>query len=402
MSRRWTIALTVFGLALSPLSTNAQESRSFADRLALEPIQWEFENNEIRLGGSAGGALYTASQEGGPGFPDGYENSGASALLTGNIRVQRTFDTGLVLGARGDILIYRDRLSGDNYDDDTVQRLYIFLQTGFGRVEVGQVDGAAYTLGLTGPIVDQHVTLEGHRISLFRDPTTGEAFDDFFQQITTVQASSNYAKISYTTPRLFGIQLGAAFTPQAVRTPLPFTGNPSDDPNQQRAIWEVAASYSGYFSGWAVGVTGGFAHGRLMNRTPGHDNLVDWAIGTQLAHNIDDAKISFGVAYRGSNAHLLDIEDVRDDSRSRMVHLSATFEKPLWLVGVEFSHADLDGADAYTIKGFQVAAGYKVNANMQLSIGWQYRDYNRSLGLFYNGRSGINMNAAFLSLGYTL
>ena len=246
------------------------------------------------------------------------------------------------------------------------------------------------------------MTLEGHNISLFRDPTTGEAFDDFFQQITTVQASSNYAKISYTTPRLFGIQFGAAYTPQAVRTPLPFTGNPSDDPNQQRAIWEVAASYTGYFSGWAVGVTGGFAHGRLMNRTQGHDNLVDWAIGTQLAHTIDDAKVSFGVAYRGSNAHLLDIEDARDDSRSRMVHLSATFEKPVWLVGVEFSHADLDGVDAYTINGFQVAAGYKVNANMQLSIGWQYRDYNRSADVFYNGRSGINMNAAFLSLGYTL
>jgi hypothetical protein len=54
------------------------------------------------------------------------------------------------------------------------------------------------------------------------------------------------------------------------------------------------------------------------------------------------------------------------------------------------------------IDGFQVSAGYKVNANMQLSIGWQYYDYSRSSGLFYNGRDGINMNAAFLSLGYTL
>jgi outer membrane protein OmpU len=399
---RWTAALTVFGLALMPSGVNAQEPRSFADRLALEPIQWEFDNTEIRVGGFAGGALFTASQEGGPNFVDGYENSGASALLTGNIRMQKTFDTGLVLGARGDVLIYRDRLSSDNYDDDTVQRLYMFVQTGFGRVEVGQVDGAAFTLGLTGPLVDQQVTLEGRNISLFRDPTTGEDLGAFFQQITMVQSSSNYAKINYVSPRLFGIQIGAAFTPQAVRTPLPFTGNPSDAPNQQRAIWEIAASYTGYFSGWAVGVTGGFAHGRLMNRTPGHDNLVDWAVGTQLAYNIDDAKISFGGAYRGTNAHLLDIEEVRDDSRSRMVQLSATFEKPTWLVGAEFSHADIAGVDAYTINGFQVAAGYKVNANMQLSIGWQYQDYNRSAGLFYNGRSGINMNGGFLSLGYTL
>lgn len=58
---RSTAALTVFGLALMPFGVNAQESRSFADRLALEPIQWEFDNTEIRLGGFAGGALFTAS-----------------------------------------------------------------------------------------------------------------------------------------------------------------------------------------------------------------------------------------------------------------------------------------------------------------------------------------------------
>ena len=402
MIKRWITVFAVLCPTLMPTSSNAQDSRSLADRLALEPIQWDLENTQIRLGGSAAGALYTASQEGGPGFPDGHENSGASALVTSNVRVQRTFDTGLTLGARGDFLLYRDRLSGDNYDNDTVQRAYVFVQTGFGRVEIGQIDGAAYSLGLTGPIVDQHVSLEGRHISLFRDPTTGESFSGFFHQITTVQSSSNYAKLNYVSPRLFGIQIGAAFTPQAVRTPLPFSGNPKDDANQQRAIWEIAASYTGYFSGLAVGVTGGFAHGRLMNRTPGHDNLVDWAVGTQLAYTIDDAKISFGGAYRGTNAHLLDIEEVRDDSRSRMVQLSATFEKPVWLVGAEFSHADVDGVDAYALNGFQLAAGYKVNPNMLLTIGWQYHDYSRSSGLFYNGRPQINMNAAFLSLGYTL
>jgi hypothetical protein len=402
MIKHCFIAGIVLGLALIPMGADAQDARNWADRLALEPIQWEFDNTEIRLGGFAGGALFTASQEGGPGYPDGYENSGASALATGNVRVQRTFDTGLVLGARGDFLLYRDRLSGDNYDNDTVQRAYVFLQTGFGRVEIGQVDGAAYTLGLTGPLVDQQATLEGRNISLFRDPTTGEDFGGFFQQITTVQSSSNFAKLNWVSPRLFGIQIGAAFTPQAVRTPLPFTGNPRDDPNQQRAIWEVAASYTGYFSGLAVGVTGGFAHGRLMNRTAGHDDLVDWAVGTQLAYTIDDSKISFGGAYRGTNAHLLDIEEVRDDSRSRMVQLSATFEKPVWLLGAEFTHADIDGADTYIVDGFQLAAGYRINANMQLTVGWQYYDYSRGSGLFYNGRSAINMNAGFLSFGYTL
>jgi len=399
--RAIAFAGTAFGLSLIPGSASAQDMR-WGDALALDPPQWQFGNTEVRLGGFAGGALFAAAQDGGPGFPGGYENMGASALATSNVRLQRTFDTGLVLGARTDILLYRDTLSGDNYDNDTVQKVYVFLQTGFGRIEVGQQDGAAYTLGLTGPIVDAQITLENRGISLFLHPTANEAFSSFFQQVTTVQTSSNYAKINYVSPRLFGIQVGASFTPQTVRTPLPFTGNPSDDPNQQHSIWEVAGSYNGFFSNVAVGVTGAYAHGRLKNRTEGFENFYDWAVGTQLAYTIDDTKLSVGGAYRGTNAYMLDIEQVRGDSRSRLVQLSGMVEKSTWLAGVEFSHAEVDGPVDYLVRGFQVSAGYRINANMQLTVGWQRYNYSRDVGTFYNGLSEIGMDAGFLMLGYTL
>lgn len=389
-------------LLLYPGSGTAQDSGGLANALALDPLEWQFGNYDLRLGAFGAGALFASSQEGGPGFVGGYETAGASALATSNIRIQRTFDNGLVLGARTDFLLYRDRLSTDPYDNDTVQKVYIFLQTGFGRVEFGQQDGAAYTLGLTGPLVDQQVTLENRNISLYRDPTTGEDFAGFFRQITAVQSSSNYAKINYVSPRLFGIQIGASFTPQTVRAPLPFTGNPSDDANQQHSIWEIAASYTGNVRGVAVGVSGGFAHGRLKNRTDGYDNLYDWSVGTQLAYTIESTKLSLGTAYRGSNAYLLDIEQVLGDSRSRMVQVSTAIERPMWLAGAEFSFANIDGPVAYEIKGFQVSAGYKVNTNMQLSIGWQRYNYSRDVGAFYNGLPEISMDGAFLALGYTL
>jgi hypothetical protein len=38
-----------------------------------------------------------------------------------------------------------------------------------------------YTLGLSGPITNEEVTLENRNISLFRDPTTGEDFGQVFQ-----------------------------------------------------------------------------------------------------------------------------------------------------------------------------------------------------------------------------
>jgi hypothetical protein len=152
----------------------------------------------------------------------------------------------------------------------------------------------------------------------------------------------------------------------------------------------------------AIGLSGGFAHGRLRNRTAGYDNLYDWSAGTQLAYTIESTKLSFGTAYRGSNAYLLDVVQVLGDSRSRMVQVSTAIERPMWLVGAEFSFANVDGPVNYEIKGFQVSAGYKVNANMQLSIGWQHYNYSRNVGAFYNGLPEIGMDGAFLALSYTL
>lgn len=389
------------GIALASARA-AESSQSWVDALALEPPRWEFDNYEVRLGGTAAGALFSTYESSGPAHPGGYDTTGVSAVANANIRIQRTLDTGIVLGARSDFLLYHDDLSGDNYDNDTVERLYLFAQTGFGRVEIGQQDGAAFTLGLVGPIVDEQVTLENRNISLFRDPTTGGDFAGFFQQVTNVQTSSNYPKINYVSPRLLGIQVGASFTPNTVRSPLPWTGNPSDDPDQQHSIWEVAASYTGYFSNIAVGLSAGYAHGRLKNRTPGFENLYDWALGAQFAYTISDIKLSVGGAYRGTNSYLLDVEQVRNDATTRLVHLSAMAEKGSWFLGLEFSNADVNGPVDYEITGYQAAVGYRLNTNMQITAGWQWYNYQRNIGTFYNGSPSIDRNAGFLTLGYEL
>jgi hypothetical protein len=377
-------------------------TEDLGDLLALEPPQWQIDEYEFRLGGSLAGALFTASQSQGPLRPDGYDNTRASGEVRANARVQRILDNGMVLGARSDFLVYRDALSRDDYGNDTVERLYAFVQTGFGRVDIGEVDGAAFTLGLTGPIVDDNVSLEQRRISLFRNPVTGGDFQHFFRQVTDVQASSNFAKINYVSPRLFGVQIGASFTPETVREPLPFTGNPSNDFDQQHNIWELAASYSGYFSNVAVGLSAGVAHGSLKNRTPGSSDLYDWALGAQLAYALSDVKLSLGGAYRSTNAYLLDVRQALKGGGTHATHVSAMAERGSWLLGGEYSFGDVDGAVNYNIAGYQVSGGYKINANMQISAGWQWQNYSRNAGTFYNGSRRIDMNAGFLSLGYTL
>jgi hypothetical protein len=389
-------------IAMAMSCCAAQAAGSVSDALALAPLEWEFNDITLRLGGFAGGALFSAQQSAGPLFPEGSDRSGASGEARATIRAQRIFDSGMVLGVGSDFLLYHDQLSGDQYDNDTVEKLYLFAQTGFGRFELGEQDGAAFTLGLTGPVTNGEVTLENPNITLFRNPVTGERFANFFESVTAVQSTSNYAKINYLSPRLLGIQIGASFTPQALRAPLPFTGNPRNTPDQQQNIWEVAGGYTGYFSDIAAGFSLGYAQGSLKNRTPGTDNLYDFAAGAQFQYSLSDVKLSLGGGYRDTNAHLFDIEQVFVAGKTRASHISGTAEWGSWIAGAEYSIADIKGPTAYDVIGYQLSAGYRLNDNLQITGGWQWYDFARSIGAFHNGLPRINMNAGFLLLTYGL
>ncbi len=380
----------------------ANAAETLGETLDWEPPMWNIGSVELTLGGFVGGAAFTESQSGGPLLRGGYDVTDASAVAAANFVARRIMDSGMIIGAGGNFLLYRDKMSGDNYGNDTVQKIYAFVQTGFGRVEIGQQDGAAYTLGLVGPVTNEYVTLENRNISLFHDPATGDNFASFFQSTTAVQATSNYAKINYVSPRLFGVQAGASFTPQMVRSPLLFTGNPQGVANRQKNIFELAVNYTSYIGNLAVGLSAGYAHGAVTRKTPGGEDLQDFALGTQFAYMISDMRLSVGGAYRMTNAYLLDIGQAGRGRQTNALHLSGMAERGPWLFGVEFSDADIEGPVDFDVKGYQVSAGYRLNDNLQFTAGWQWYDYRRGAGIFHNGLAAIDMNAGFLQFGYEL
>jgi hypothetical protein len=114
--------------------------------------------------------------------------------------------------------------------------------TGLGKIEIGIADGAGYGLAVTGPKVDAGVSLEDARTSFFRDPGSHRALSDMFALRTAVGASSNYAKIVYTSPALFGAQLALSFTPSEGKQ-LPFLNAGPPVPGRQVEFWEAALRY---------------------------------------------------------------------------------------------------------------------------------------------------------------
>lgn len=365
------------------------------DDWSIDPVTGFAGDLSYHIGGQVNGTVFDASQ---PAPSDHWGGTGAATL---NASLQRDYDSGLSLALKGTFELYHDRLSGDNYGSDLLAKLYGTVQTGLGRVEIGMADGAAYQLAITGPSVNPEVTIDNPNATFFRDPSNGgAAFINVFALNSAVESSLNYAKVSYFTPRLFGVQLGATYTPSEGKYVLPFVNNGPNVPNRQKSMWEAAINYSDSFGPVTLSAYGGLIVGHGDHKTPGHAGLTDWGLGAQADWDIgDDDKLSLGGAFRQANTYTFDINNAFATGATQSMHLSTVWTHGSWSLGGEFGHGSADGAlgaPTLGIHAYMVDLGYAVNTNLQISGGWQQLHYARSAGTFYNGAPRIQMDAVFL------
>jgi len=359
----------------------------------LSPPETDLDGWTASLGGLAGGTLFTAS--------DLSQEQGASLSAVLYPRLERTLDNGWDIGARGAILAYHDRLAGDIYGDRTWQKGYLFAQTPYGRFEVGQDDGAAYRMSVTGPSVDDQVAIDNASTTFFRDPTTGRAFIDVFRLRSPVFASANDAKFTYVSPRWFGVAVSGSYTPYDAHGGLPFVSRGHGGPDRQQNLLEGAVSYQGYWGGLSYGLYGGAVFGQNAERTEGHANLRDWGFGGEAEQSIDGLKLAFGGGYRQSNAYAFDITDARNSGATQSWRVSTTATMGPWILGFEYAGGRADnampepGIDAH---GFGATLGYVINSNLQFTGGWQGIAYRRDNGVFFNDAPNVTLNAGFLHL----
>jgi hypothetical protein len=358
------------------------------------------DNLQLKLRGSANGSAYAADQPDAPGL----DQSGVTGAATFAANLERDYDSGMQLSLKSVLEVYHDRLSIDNYGGDFVEKVYGVVQTGLGRVEIGNTDGAAFVLANTGPVVEGDISIDNTNASFFKDPSTGTAFINIFALNSATEASLNYAKVSYYSPRLFGVQIAGSFTPSEGKDVVPFLNNGPDIANRQKSIWEAAVSYTDTFGPVSLSFSGGWSTGHADNKTPGHAGLTDWSLGTELDYSInDDWKFAIGGAYRRSNAYTFNTNDVFASGETTSKHLSATLSNGSWIVGGELGQGDADGqlgAPNIGVQGQSATVGYVLNSNMQLNVGWEHFLYTRNSGVFYNGAPRIHMDAGFLHLQF--
>lgn len=386
-------ALFLAGTALALLA--ASPAAAAWDDWSLSPLDGMVGDLSYSVGGQVQGSVFDTYQ---PAPSDNWGGTGAAQL---NASLQRDYDSGLSLGLKGTFSLFHDHLSGDNYGSDLLAKLYGVMQTGLGRVEIGMSDGAAYQLAVTGPTVNGEVSLDNPNATFFRDPSTGGAVIDVFALNSAVESSLNYAKISYFTPRLFGVQIGLSYTPSEGKDVLPFVNNGPNILNRQKSLWEGAISYSDSFGPITLRTSAGFTVGHGDRKTASHAGLTDWALGAEADWDIDDdTRLAIGGAYREANSYTFDINSAFTTGATRSLHLSSVLTRGSWSFGGEFGHGIADGAlgaPSLGVHAYELDAAYQVNSNLQLSGGWQRLIYTRDSGTFYNGATHrLGMHALFL------
>jgi hypothetical protein len=380
-------ALTLAGLALS-----CGAARADLGDWSVSPYSTDLGETQFTLGGQAIGSAFAGDQ------------SGATGALRLNPRIERDYDSGMVLDLKATILAAHDPLAAGRYGGEVFEKVVGEIQTGLGKVQIGQDDGAAHAMSISGPKVDEDISIDDPQMSFFHDPVSHRALIAPFTLRSEVAASSNFAKLTYLSPTLFGLQIGASFTPSEGREVIPFLHEGPQVADRQSAIWEGALRYSDYFGALGLSAYGGFSFAHDENKTPGHAGLSEWALGAQADYDVnDDIKISLGGAFRQSNAYAFDLNSVAANGTTRALHASAEITDGPWLAGFELGNGDADvapGAPALGLHAYQASIGYVLNANMQITTGWQRIDYARSSGSFFNGAPRLGLDAGFLHLNF--
>lgn len=203
---------------------------------------------------------------------------------------ETTLDNGLTVGMHFEA----EADGGDGFD---VDESYAYFSGGWGRVNFGAEDGAAYLLQVEAPSADANI--DGLRqyvqpvnydvltgVVGFSALLEGEGID-YDQDI-----SGKADKITYLSPIMNGFQLGASFSPDSDAAD-DFEGIGFDEvPDALGRTYEAAARYEGQFNNVGMILGAGYSFGENEDEVAAEDRDA-WNVGADF----DIGPVGLGLVY---------------------------------------------------------------------------------------------------------
>ena len=161
---------------------------------------------------------------------------------------ETTLDNGLTFGANVQLESFS---SGDQIDEN-----FGYMEGGFGRLQFGSENTAAYLMQYSAPNVG--APINSGWVTVFIPPAAGHTAAFRSPAISTfIDTGNDEHTLTYFTPRLFGFQLGMSYQPG-----LSFSGDGTNSPVDKDTTYNhgfaVGVNFVESFGGVDVAVAGGY------------------------------------------------------------------------------------------------------------------------------------------------
>jgi len=333
------------------------------------------------------------------GFAD-TDQEGLGALGNGKLQLRGTYltDGGWELGVRTELRLQSGEQSNSTSGADDwfqAEKIYIWAESGLGRLELGAQDGAAKQAQAAPPSITKSMRIDN---PLMMPVADGEGA--YYRPAGLMLRSDSYAsdqslKIVYRSPRLFGLQLSLSYTPEFSANLERFVKTAATDFNQQSDIFEAGLNYDTNLDD--VRVRASLTYLTASNEAESDTSSTGsspWQSGDlsewSAALNLKMKGLSFGGAYRHSNARggFVDHAPVvltGGASDTEIWSFGALYEWDSWKIGANYVTGTANVAVASLIGGFvdeqkgdgwQIGAAYQVDTDIQIAAGWQSYDFD--------------------------
>jgi outer membrane protein OmpU len=259
------------------------------------------------------------------------------------VRADGKADNGLLYGAKVELQNSTpstpSRTSGVGTDEASV-----YLAGTWGRLELGDFDGAADTLAIYAPLVGiEQIDGDAYDFLTVSTPVAGAPLAGNFAfgslpngTIVKTVDSGDSTKIMYITPRFAGFQAGASYATQGSSEAQDVVG--FDNVGGYKDFWEAGVNYTGEFAGFSI-AAGATASGATGQDTPfvgrSLEDFWTWQAGAQLGY----AGFKFGGGYYDGGDFNQVAGAPNASSDSSAWHLGASYTAGPFAVGVTYAEA---------------------------------------------------------------
>jgi outer membrane protein OmpU len=285
-------------------------------------------------------------------------------------------DNGLLYGTKIELQTTGTGANGVSNNAETTDEASVYIAGFWGRVELGDFDGASDTLAIYAPLVGvegidgdyaDFITntgvVNGVSVEMGRQP---------WGAIIKNPDSSDATKVMYLTPRFAGFQAGFSYTPENGDEGQSVVGTKNSVGYSD--FLEYGINYTGNFDGLTVAAsaTGTSGNGKGTTNTTALKDFSAWQVGAQVGY----AGFKLGGGY--VDAENFNVPTRTDSGDQHAWHAGASYTTGPIAVGL--TYADAEGykrapgtyADQYQVYG--VSGAYTLAPGLLLQSDLMFVD----------------------------